>query len=136
MSAECTVPPPGWRCTREPGHDGPCAALPVEETLTGKELVEGEQERWPVVRIHRDKNASEGFGYMLTQPGAPASLPTEGDPSFVSSDYYPADSPNVLTQQEARLLVKARDDDELNVAEFVEAGELCNRLSAWAEGGS
>lgn len=25
---ECRVPPPGWRCTRMPGHDGPCAALP------------------------------------------------------------------------------------------------------------
>jgi hypothetical protein len=24
----CTVPPEGWYCTREPGHDGPCAALP------------------------------------------------------------------------------------------------------------
>lgn len=26
MSAECTVPPPGWYCIREPGHNGPCAA--------------------------------------------------------------------------------------------------------------
>jgi hypothetical protein len=25
--SECRVPPPGWRCTREPGHGGPCAAL-------------------------------------------------------------------------------------------------------------
>lgn len=25
----CTVPPPGWRCTREGGHEGPCAARPV-----------------------------------------------------------------------------------------------------------
>lgn len=22
----CTLPPPGWWCSREPGHDGPCAA--------------------------------------------------------------------------------------------------------------
>lgn len=22
----CDRPPPGWHCTREPGHDGPCAA--------------------------------------------------------------------------------------------------------------
>jgi hypothetical protein len=27
---ECRVPPPGWYCTRTPGHDGPCAALPNE----------------------------------------------------------------------------------------------------------
>lgn len=25
----CTVPPPGWACTRAPGHDGPCAAIPA-----------------------------------------------------------------------------------------------------------
>ena len=24
----CRVPPAGWECTREPGHDGPCAAVP------------------------------------------------------------------------------------------------------------
>lgn len=24
----CTVPPEGWWCSREPGHDGPCAARP------------------------------------------------------------------------------------------------------------
>lgn len=23
----CHVPPPGWRCTRDAGHDGPCAAV-------------------------------------------------------------------------------------------------------------
>lgn len=25
---QCKVPPEGWYCTREPGHDGPCAAYP------------------------------------------------------------------------------------------------------------
>jgi hypothetical protein len=25
---KCEVPPTGWRCTREWGHEGPCAALP------------------------------------------------------------------------------------------------------------
>lgn len=24
----CSVPPKGWWCSREPGHEGPCAALP------------------------------------------------------------------------------------------------------------
>jgi len=23
---KCSLPPKGWRCTREPGHEGPCAA--------------------------------------------------------------------------------------------------------------
>lgn len=31
---ECPVPPAGWRCTRKPGHDGPCAAVPIETTNT------------------------------------------------------------------------------------------------------
>jgi hypothetical protein len=26
----CTLPPPGWRCTRYKGHAGPCAAVPVK----------------------------------------------------------------------------------------------------------
>lgn len=31
----CQVPPIGWSCSRAPGHDGPCAALPSD--LTGSE---------------------------------------------------------------------------------------------------
>lgn len=26
----CTLPPTGWRCTRAPRHEGPCAAVPTE----------------------------------------------------------------------------------------------------------
>jgi hypothetical protein len=29
-AGKCSVPPSGWRCTRAPGHDGPCAAHPIE----------------------------------------------------------------------------------------------------------
>jgi hypothetical protein len=29
----CTVPPNGWWCSREAGHDGPCAARPVAADL-------------------------------------------------------------------------------------------------------
>lgn len=28
LESECVLPPPGWKCTREAGHEGPCAALP------------------------------------------------------------------------------------------------------------
>jgi hypothetical protein len=28
---ECPLPPEGWRCTRPPGHEGPCAAVPVPD---------------------------------------------------------------------------------------------------------
>lgn len=31
----CTVPPPGWYCTRAAGHEGPCAAHPAD--LAGSE---------------------------------------------------------------------------------------------------
>lgn len=31
----CRVPPPGWWCSRTPGHDGPCAARPAEERNDG-----------------------------------------------------------------------------------------------------
>lgn len=34
---KCEVPPNGWHCTRTPGHEGPCAALPVETILTDNE---------------------------------------------------------------------------------------------------
>lgn len=27
--SNCQVPPPGWYCSRVPGHDGPCAARPL-----------------------------------------------------------------------------------------------------------
>lgn len=29
LAQECEMPPKGWLCTREKGHDGPCAAYPV-----------------------------------------------------------------------------------------------------------
>jgi hypothetical protein len=28
----CARPPTGWECTREPGHEGPCAAIQVVDT--------------------------------------------------------------------------------------------------------
>lgn len=30
VSERCVVPPAGWACSREAGHDGPCAAVPVK----------------------------------------------------------------------------------------------------------
>ena len=32
QDARCQVPPEGWWCSREPGHDGPCAARIDPET--------------------------------------------------------------------------------------------------------
>lgn len=33
VEQRCNVPPEGWYCTREPGHDGPCAAKPTSGKL-------------------------------------------------------------------------------------------------------
>jgi Lar family restriction alleviation protein len=33
---KCTVPPPGWQCSRNAGHDGPCAASPPTERVVVK----------------------------------------------------------------------------------------------------
>ena len=30
---KCALPPKGWSCTRTPGHDGPCAAVPNDNSL-------------------------------------------------------------------------------------------------------
>jgi hypothetical protein len=41
----CEVPPEGWRCTREPGHDGPCAAVEdvLEFTVNAPEILPPDQ---------------------------------------------------------------------------------------------
>lgn len=33
LSPNCDRPPAGWYCTRESGHDGPCAAWPHGECV-------------------------------------------------------------------------------------------------------
>jgi len=47
-ATECDLPPVGWRCTRESGHDGPCAAVP-DDPRSVKDykamVVEAEAER-------------------------------------------------------------------------------------------
>lgn len=32
--SRCRVPPPGWSCSRQAGHEGPCAARPVSPIET------------------------------------------------------------------------------------------------------
>ncbi len=48
---KCNLPPPDWLCTRELGHDGPCAAVPqVEESF-----------RVTIFPKFRDLNIATGF---------------------------------------------------------------------------
>ncbi len=32
---KCHTPPKGWECTRQPGHEGPCAAVPSKKKKPG-----------------------------------------------------------------------------------------------------
>jgi hypothetical protein len=82
-------------------------------------------EGWPKVKLIRPPDWTGDKVWVVE-----ADQPT----NFRSCVYVPESAPNVLTPDEARLLVKARDDIKLNVAEYQAAEELCNRLSAWAEG--
>lgn len=41
----CKVPPPGWLCTREEGHEGPCAAISEK----------------PATNIHLSQAFADGF---------------------------------------------------------------------------
>jgi hypothetical protein len=41
----CTIPPPGWKCTRPSGHDGPCAAVPEDQRVAGAERQPGTHPR-------------------------------------------------------------------------------------------
>ena len=48
----CEKPPKGWRCTRDAGHDGPCAAVSVDPWAA---LREADQAYAEGVREWRDK---------------------------------------------------------------------------------
>lgn len=60
MSRRCEVPPEGWYCTRRPGHDGPCAALPTEQPTTERVALER-------IRLH-------GSPWWRDEWGTPASI--------------------------------------------------------------
>lgn len=34
----CMTPPKGWVCTRGAGHEGPCAAHPVESEIAAEQI--------------------------------------------------------------------------------------------------
>jgi hypothetical protein len=44
----CPLPPPGWWCSREPGHEGPCAARPtMSESIRRYRLSYRLPPEWP-----------------------------------------------------------------------------------------
>lgn len=64
----CTLPRAGWRCTREAGHVGPCAALPVPERLQiASELAEkGVRESVWLALYFAQQLAADGLVDRLT----------------------------------------------------------------------
>lgn len=56
----CAIPPEGWLCTRDAGHDGPCAAVEDDTlTLRGKLCIELSYCR------HTDKSVTETADRVL-----------------------------------------------------------------------
>jgi hypothetical protein len=58
MTHICTIPPAGWHCTRNPGHEGPCAAIPIASP-TG----------WASPTLGRMYQDAEKLRLSLAQPG-------------------------------------------------------------------
>lgn len=66
---ECTIPPPGWFCTREQGHDGPCAAWPLDPkdlpgndpVIVGSEVISEPGAGIKVTRIKLSKKAQDAL---------------------------------------------------------------------------
>lgn len=56
----CTLPPPGWYCTRRRGHTGPCAAL-HDDTTVPVGPPSQPREVWPDTPLRSSKVAIVGF---------------------------------------------------------------------------
>jgi hypothetical protein len=63
--ARCERPPPGWRCSRDRGHDPPCAARPAWWNLRGKWM----EAQTGTSRLNIDKAALWLCGAMLVALG-------------------------------------------------------------------
>lgn len=70
----CTLPPAGWSCTRAPGHEGPCAAVPSDDADWQRRALAAEES---CRRLTAAINAESG-PTMMGEPGIatkPAAAP-------------------------------------------------------------
>lgn len=67
----CTLPPEGWECSREPGHEGPCAASPKADVRTA---------------LQKSEELRRKSGEMLLNLRAPSDAPP--DPIQVRLDQW------------------------------------------------
>ena len=65
IAGECRLPPAGWNCTRTPGHEGPCAAVPQPSEAAPLGYVERAQLEWLA------RNTSETASIQLWRAKAP-----------------------------------------------------------------
>lgn len=80
------------------------------------------EDRWPVVSVGRHHNQG-ARPYISDDPGWTRE-------HFELTTYYPADSPNVLSPDEARLL--GAYEDRMSARELEAAYEIKRRLRTWA----
>jgi hypothetical protein len=128
--AECERPPEGWRCTRTPGHDGPCAAVPVAGFATDDLDRPSHGQVWldkesgftvgvlsvcgdgPTVSgiWHRSLDPDDGFEFSLAEFTA-RFLPLAVDPSCISSTPVSA----LLSDEAKAAVAEALRDTEFTV---------------------
>lgn len=67
----CMRPPKGWVCTRDPGHDGPCAAWPVNSAQAAEQIerlkscLRASHEAY--IRVVRQSAGSRAMGKQIVE---------------------------------------------------------------------
>lgn len=76
VAGECRLPPVGWQCIRTDGHEGPCAARPVDAQHAegGKEVLLIDDEPSAVNRV-KDLIAAQQAAAPVDCSGTPSSCP-------------------------------------------------------------
>jgi hypothetical protein len=132
-----------FQCEFAEGHNGYHVCVTPRRTIKWNAagviedpFVEQVEDRWPVLTVlkhrHSDEPGEPITWDLIDEKEAPEFRdPAESD--FAVEAYHPESAPNVLSPDEARLLLKVNDGELESGAEFDAAGELCNRLEAWAE---
>lgn len=69
----CTLPPPGWHCTREYGHEGPCAAVPTNNKMN-TDFVEILHRLHILFPINRNGTSFKGTHHLI--------INDDGDPEL------------------------------------------------------
>lgn len=85
----CTVPPPGWKCSRAAGHEGPCAARPAQEAMASElPMTCRNSNRSDCAMFSTSRPSKEWYGRMIAETeglddvlpcGALASQPDGGE---------------------------------------------------------